>query len=275
MQGDLLTEKGRPPKSTYTFKHVLLQDALYNAMVKGKRWQFHQRIAETLEARQVQHGDVLPEILAHHFTGAAMIEKSIIYWLAAGLRSQEQFANVEAISHFTAGLDLLGMLPETSDRDNSELLFLNPLGSSYQAAMGYSAPVVGPLFARAKALCQKVGEPWQLFVIMWGNSTWHQVRGDLSLCLELADEMMALADSTGDSGMQMEAYVAPAVTRLYRGDFAGCAHYCKEAILHYENAEQCRLWATRTGQNAAVVIRCYLALSLWHLGYPDPLPLNW
>ncbi len=40
--------------------------------------------------------------------------------------------------------------------------------------------------------------------------------------MELADEMMALAKDTQDRGMIMEAYVAPAVTLFYRGDFAAC-----------------------------------------------------
>jgi len=77
------------------------------------------------------------------------------------------------------------------------------------------------------------------------------VRGDLSLCLELADEMMAFADSTGDGGMQMEAYVAPAVPALSRRFWKAAPHYCKEAILHFENEEQCKIWAARTGQKRA------------------------
>jgi predicted ATPase len=48
---EVLYVKGRPPRCTYLFKHALLQDALANALVKGKRQQFHRRIAEVLEAR--------------------------------------------------------------------------------------------------------------------------------------------------------------------------------------------------------------------------------
>src|SRR5207248_1234715 len=51
VQADLLYQKGRPPRSTYVFKHALLEDAAYNSMVKGKRQQFHRRIAEVLESR--------------------------------------------------------------------------------------------------------------------------------------------------------------------------------------------------------------------------------
>jgi len=269
VQAEILYEKGRPPRSTYVFKHALLEDALYNALVKNKRQQFHERIAHALEASFPQTVQTQPELLAHHFTEAGLIQNSIGYWLAAGLRSQELFANVEAISHFTKGLELLPTLAESPERDVSELLLLNPLGSAYQAALGYAAPEVGPTFARARELCQKIGDTTQLFAIMWGNWSWHLVRDDLELCMKLADEMMALASDVQDRGMAMEAYVAPAVTLFYRGDFAGCRKHCEEAIEHYEDAEQCRIWSSNTGQNSALHHRCYLSLALWHLGYPE------
>src|SRR5262249_49120874 len=40
-QAEILYPKGRPPRCTYIFKHALLEDALYNALVKGKRQQLH------------------------------------------------------------------------------------------------------------------------------------------------------------------------------------------------------------------------------------------
>ncbi len=269
VQAEILYEKVRPPHAIYIFKHALLEDALYNALVKGKRQQFHGRIAQALEARFPQTVETQPELLAHHFTEAGLIEKSIGYWLVAGLQSQEQFANVEAISHLTKGLELLTTLAESPERDVNELLLLNPLGSVYQAALGYAAPEVGPAFARARELCKRIGKTSQLFAVLWGNWSWHLVRGDLQLCKGLADEMMALARDTQDPGINMEASVAPAVTLFYRGDFAGCRKHCEEAIVNYEDLEQCRIWSGNTGQNSAVHLRCYLSLSLWHLGYPE------
>jgi predicted ATPase len=51
VQAEILYPKGRPPRCSYIFRHALLEDALYNSLVKGKRQQFHQRIAEVLEAQ--------------------------------------------------------------------------------------------------------------------------------------------------------------------------------------------------------------------------------
>jgi serine/threonine protein kinase/tetratricopeptide (TPR) repeat protein len=269
VRAEVLQEKGRRPRSTFIFKNSLLLDALYNALVKSRREQCHARIVEILESQFPQIVAMQPELLANHALEANQIEKSVTYWLAAGLRSQEIFANLEAIGHFKRGLDLLARLPESPEREVSELLLLNPLGSAYQAARGYAAPEVGPAFARARELCQKIGLTSQLFAVMWGNWTWHLVRAELDQCMELADEMMAFAKDANDRGITMEAYVVPAVTRYYRGDFEGCRQLCQQAIDQYEDLEQCRIWCNSTGQNAAVVVRCYLSLALWHLGYAD------
>ncbi|MBA3857880.1 MAG: hypothetical protein C0507_13330 [Cyanobacteria bacterium PR.3.49] len=269
VQAEILYEKGQAPKSTYMFKHALLEDALYNAMVKSKRQQFHARIAQILESRFPQIVATQPELLAHHFTEGGMIERSLNYWLAAGLKAQEQCANLEAISHLNRGLELLNTCNECSQRDEIEMMMLMPLGSVYQAALGYAAAEVGPIFARARELCQRVGETPQLFAIMWGNWSWHLVKGDLKLAMSLADDMVTFARHVPDIGILMEAYAAPAVARFYIGDFEGCRHYCQEAISEHENLEHCRLWTLMTGQNSALHMRCYLMVALFHLGYPE------
>ena len=37
----------------------------------------------------------------------------------------------------------------------------------------------------------------------------------------------------------------------------------------YDDRERTKFWTAYTGHNAGVTHRCYLALALWHLGYPD------
>jgi len=87
--------------------------------------------------------------------------------------------------------------------------------------------------------------------------------------MDLATEAMALADRVGDDGITMEALFTPGLTMLYRADFAGSREHCGRAVAQYDNRQRTRLWAALTGQDSGVTHRCYLALALWHLGYPD------
>ena len=153
VRADILHTKGRLPSCQYIFKHALVEDALYNSLIKGKRQQFHARIAEALEARFPQTTATQPELVAHHFTEAALDEAAIGYWLKAGLRSRERSAEKEAIGHLTRGLALLGALDESPERDARELELLSALGTAYIASRGYAAPEIGPVFRRgARAL---------------------------------------------------------------------------------------------------------------------------
>jgi serine/threonine protein kinase/tetratricopeptide (TPR) repeat protein len=269
VQAEILYQKGRPPRSTYIFKHALLEDALYNALVKGRRQQFHRRIAEVLEARFPQTAETRPELPAHHFTEAGLTEKAVGYWLKAGQRSRERSALCEAIGHLTKGLTLLGTLEGSRARDERELQFLTTLAPAYITARGYAAPEVGPALLRARELCQRIDDPQRLFGIMLGTWEWRIVRGDLRLCVGLAADGMALAERLDDPGVTMEALFMPGVTGFYRAEFAGSRACHEKALAAFDDRERTKFWTAYTGHDAGVTHRCYLALDLWHLGYPD------
>ena len=130
VRSEILYQKGSPPRSTYMFKHALLEGALHDALATEKRQQFHRQIANALESRFPETAQTLPELLAHHFTEAGMLEEGVSYWLKAGLRCLERSANVEAIGHLTKGLTFVRALPQSPQRDAQELQFHNPLGTT-------------------------------------------------------------------------------------------------------------------------------------------------
>src|SRR6185503_1713153 len=206
---------------------------------------------------------------AHHFTEAGLAEKGVGYWLKAGVRSQERSANIEAIGHLSKGLELVGTFPESTDRDTRELQFLSSLGPAYIAARGYASPEVGPTLERASQLCRSIGDELQLFGIMLGTWEWRVVRGDLPVAAELAAEGMQLAERLSDPGVMMEALFMPGVTMFYRGQFEAARSHYEKALAGYDDRERTKFWTTYTGHDAGVTHRCYLALTLWHLGYPD------
>jgi tetratricopeptide (TPR) repeat protein len=149
------------------------------------------------------------------------------------------------------------------------LRLLSPLGTAYIAARGYAAPEVGPVFVQARELCERIGQPPQLFAVVWGNFAWHVVRGEMGLSMTLAKEAMALAEGFDDPGIWMEALFLLGVTFFYRGDFVDALSQYKNALSQYDDRERTRLWASRVGEDAGITHRCYLALALWHLGYPE------
>jgi class 3 adenylate cyclase len=115
---EFLYEEGTPPQSTYRFKHALVQESAYQSLLKSTRQQHHQRIADTLASQFPEIVETRPELLARHYTEAGLTEQAIPYWQAAAQRALQRYANHEAASHATRGLELLAALPTPRDTPN-------------------------------------------------------------------------------------------------------------------------------------------------------------
>ena len=133
VEAELLYQRGLPPQAIYVFKHALIQDAAYQSLLKSTRQQFHQRIAQALEARFPETAATQPELLAHHYTEAGLAVLAISYWQQAGQRASARSAHMEAVAHCTKGLEVLQMLPETTERGRGRTRVAPHLG--YVAAL--------------------------------------------------------------------------------------------------------------------------------------------
>ena len=111
-----------PPQATYVFKHALIQDAAYQSLLKSTRQQYHQRIAQVLEAQFPDTIETQPELLAHHYTEAGLAAPAVEYWQRAGERSNARSAYVEAVAHCSTGLEVLQRWSDTPERIQYELL---------------------------------------------------------------------------------------------------------------------------------------------------------
>jgi tetratricopeptide (TPR) repeat protein len=117
-QAGLVFRRGEPPDAVYSFKHALVRDAAYESLPKSHRHQLHGQIARALEERFAAIVASQPEIVAHHFTEAGLVDAAIEYWLKAGAKAYSLYANEDAVRFFELALTLLKKLPET--RDNLE-----------------------------------------------------------------------------------------------------------------------------------------------------------
>src|SRR5262249_32902372 len=75
----LVFRRGEPPEAVYSFKHALVRDAAYESLLKSRRQQLHGQIARALEEKFADIVASQPEIVAHHFTEAGLVEPTIDY----------------------------------------------------------------------------------------------------------------------------------------------------------------------------------------------------
>ena len=190
------------------------------------------------------------------------------YWQRAGQRAIERSANLEAVAHLTRGLEVLATLPDTPERAQQELIVQTTLGPALMATKGHAAPEVLHAYARARELCQQVGETPQLFQVLRGLWYFYLHRVELQTARELGEQLLTLAQRVGDPALLLEAHYALGNTLNYLGEFAAAQAHFAQGIALYD-PQQHRSHAFRYGQDPGVVCRAYAGVTLWWLGYPD------
>jgi len=265
---EFLYQQGLPPQATYRFKHALIQDAAYQSLLRSTRQRYHQHIAQVVEARFPEICKTQPELLAQHYTEAGLSAQALPYWQRAGEQGLQRSANLEAISHLTKGLELLHTLPNSPECDRQELALQTALGMASQTLKGYAAPEVEQAYARARTLCQQVGDTAQFVSVLRGQWIFYSVRADYRTALALGQQMLALAEDNGNPEHLVEAHLALGVIAIYRGDFIASRLHLEQSIALYHAHGQ-PLQTFHYMGHSWVFCLSYLARTLWLLGYAE------
>jgi class 3 adenylate cyclase/predicted ATPase len=264
----LVFRRGMPPHARFLFKHALVQDAAYSTLLRGKRQELHARVAKALEERYPETLAAQPELLAQHFTEAGHIEAAIEYRRRAGELALARSTLVEAIAQLRLGLELIARLPDGPGRWQHELGLQVTLGRALNIAKGHAAPEAGLTYARARELAQRTDNTAQLFAALWGQYSFHLNRTELSLALEVAEELLRLAQHRHDIAAEITGHRIVGASSVSLGrTLAGRAHL--EQALSLYDPPQHRSLVTQYGYDAQVVCASYLSWTLFALGYPE------
>jgi class 3 adenylate cyclase/predicted ATPase len=267
VEAELLYQRGVAPQATYMFKHTLIQEAAYQSLLKSTRQHYHRQIAQVVEERFSEIVETQPELLAHHYTEAGLNAQAVGYWQRAGERAVRGSANLKTISHLTKGLEVLRTLPDTPERIQHELVLQITLGPALIATKGYAAPEVEHAYARARELCQQVGEIPQLFLVLRGLQVFYFLRAELQTARELGEQLLSLVQRQNDPALLVGAHLALGQTLLYLGELALARTHLEQGSALY-NPQQHRFSAW-PGGNPGVQCGLYGGWILWFLGYPD------
>ncbi len=263
---EFLYQQGLPPQATYRFKHALIQDAAYQSLLRSTRQQYHQRIAQVVEARFPDLCETQPEWMAHHYTEAGLSIEAVPYWHRAGQRAHERSAHREAISHLTKGLALLHTLPDFPAQTPHELTLQLALGRALMAVKGFATPEVVQAYARAQELCREVGEGSQLSEALRGLCTFYQERGELPTARDLAEQLLRLAQRGQDPALLLWAHNTLGYTVHLMGEFPLARAHLEQSLALYDPQKH---RAYGFVFDPGVDSLCTLAHVLQLLGYPD------
>ncbi len=249
--------------SAYSFRHALYRDALYDAVPGARRRRLHQRVGERLETAHAADPGASFGVLGMHFEQAGDRPRAARYLRQAGEVAARRGAPREALALFARARTHLEQLPLGLERTTEQLMIEMAAGPALAAIKGYAAPELEDIFTRARELCRALGDGPQLFPVLWGLWAFWCVRGKLNYALELASQVMALAQEGGDREMIIEGHHALWVTLFFRGDVGEAGRHMDAAIALYDRREH-HAHVMLFGQDPGVVALSYRGL-VWQL----------
>ena len=187
----------------------------------------------------------------------------------AGRLAIEQSAYKGALVYLNNALHLIQRLPESQERDQSELGIQIDYGLAMLAVKGWYAPEYGGACQRAHEICRILGgsDP-RLFSILSGLANFYNQLPETQTSLSYSDEMLRLARTAEDSEMLTQAHWAYGRSKFFIGDLVH-AHDNFELCLRSYDPKKHRTLSIQAGQDPGVLARIFDAMTLWILGYAD------
>jgi class 3 adenylate cyclase/predicted ATPase len=230
---DLLGQHGAPPQSRYTFKHALIRDAAFQTVLKARRRELHKRIANEIASGFPEVVEREPELVAHHYTEAEVIDRALEFWCRAANRAAASLAYVEALGHVDRGMKLISALPAGAERDEWELAFRSIEGPSRMALDGWDSPSASSLYEAARAVAERLGRPAELFRSVWGQWMGAHSNGQHVRAHALYHEIFGLLERTTETEYVIQAHHAGGSQMVAEGAPRAALAHIDELLTNY------------------------------------------
>jgi len=231
---ELIYARGFPPEATYQFKHALIRDTAYDALLKSRRRELHRLVADTIDKTFAALREQA-EVLAHHWTEAGETELAITQWSKAGEAAQARNAFREAQQSYQLALAQVNLLRESPERDGRELQLLQSLYSVLFVTRGWAAPETLTAAERVGMLAEKRGNLSQLIDSMLMRCGQAFLVGEMRMADTLADQALELAQRERSSTLLAYAHQNQVRIRYYRGDLAGAEKYFAAGLQFFDD----------------------------------------
>jgi predicted ATPase len=207
-------------------------------------------------------------VVAHHWSSAGEYEKALPLWHAAGTDALERAAYLEAAEHFGRGLEALDRAGPHPDNDPAAVDLPTHLAAALQAGRGYAAAGVDEAYDRARKACERAANDDRLVSVIRGQWMFHLLRGQYATALELADEMLALAERSAHPARLAEGHLYRGMVHMYLADFDLARRHLEEAFTRYRPPDRSDHIYEAQGDTGVGAL-AYLAMVLWNLGHAD------
>ena len=189
----LVREDGAP--DAYAFRHVLVQEAIYQSLLTPRRRQLHRDVGDAIERLYADRITEWVDTLAHHFVQADERARAVHYLARAGERSLRVYALDEADERFRRAVDLADQASTgIDDQRLAEILVRWVHAHYYRRDFRGQAALVERYLARIEKLGASRARALLLFWLGFANA----MRWRLEPARSWGEQALTLAETIGD-----------------------------------------------------------------------------
>ncbi len=201
----------------YSFKHVLTQQAVYDALLRTKREALHERVGRALEALYPDQLEESYELLAYHYVRSPNADKAVEYLDRANQKAIKLNAMAEAKAHFVEAMRLLDGLPDTeANRRRRVALLANQFlvfFLLFELVRHYED------LTRFEPIAVALGEP-SLLGAYYGSMAWYEYGlGRFQQAIDTGTRAAERCEAAGNAEDAAWAYMVLQWSYIYTGEF--------------------------------------------------------
>jgi predicted ATPase/class 3 adenylate cyclase len=165
-----LTRARTPGTIAYGFRHALIRETIYEALLRKPRQALHRRLFTAVS----QDPAIAPWIesgpLAEHAERGGLLENAVELFVTAGKESLARSAMVEARHYLEHALTVCNRLTDSTRVDTLKLSALTSLGPVLTATVGPNSPAARKLYEDGFEIARRkpLEEQSKWFPIYWG-----------------------------------------------------------------------------------------------------------
>ena len=262
-EAGFLTRVRAPGVRAYAFRHALIQETIYNALLRRKRQAFHRRLFAAVDGNRELASWMRTDEIAEHAERAGLLDKAIELFVAAGKESYARSAMVEARHLLEHALALCEEIDGPGEQDILRLTAMAALGPILTAAEGPNSAPARKLYEDGVEIARRrpATERARWFPIYWG--WWFT---DTVLNGERAQAVLSDLKDVEDPEVQLQARHCVWAIDFYLGRHESCIEAVDAGLALYGTGGDRDNVTLFGGHDARVCGLAHKGLSQWFLG---------
>lgn len=252
-------------KTTYSFRHALIQETIYDSLLRKQRQIWHRRLFAAVNENRESGAWIDTGALAEHAERAGLLENAAELFVKAGKECSSRSAMIEARQHLEHALALCEQLNDGRAVESLQLSALTALGPVLTGLVGLNSPPARKLYEDGVAIArrQSMEDQSKWFPIYWG---WWLTGSDFRTMHDRALQVQTMMSGVEDPEIKLQVNHCIWAIAFNIGNHRETQDAINSGLALYDEEVAKTSRILFGGHDAKVCGLGQLALSLWLTG---------